>query len=71
MEGRSKALAALDFFKMGRPVTLDDCFRFMIDHGFFTREQLHDALVYSHDGTPKPRNMRVVNIVAEFKSAAD
>jgi hypothetical protein len=68
-EGRSRPFKSLDFFTLGRSVTLNDCFEFSIENEFFTREQLEAALVWLQDGSPTPRDMRVLGIITEMKPA--
>jgi hypothetical protein len=62
IDGRSKPIAVLDFFKLGRAVALDDCFAFMIEHGLFTREELEAALMAIQDGT-RVRSRKVQRVV--------
>jgi len=50
---------------------MDDCFELLMEFAFFREEHLHSALVYLQDGSPEPEDMRVANIVLEFKRAAD
>jgi hypothetical protein len=45
----------------------------LIDHGFFTGEELHDALVRLQDGHPEPLPQgiaRTVVVVVGFKGSA-
>jgi hypothetical protein len=42
-----------------------------MEFAFIKESELHDALIYLQDGSPKPRDMRVVNIVMNLKRAAD
>jgi len=73
-EGRDRPFKTLDFFTHGRPVTLMDCFAFLIAEGFATRTQVEAALMHLQHGGPKPRSkgvMRVVEIVMELKRSAD
>jgi hypothetical protein len=51
--------------------TLNDCFDMLIEFGFFTRERLEAALVYLQDGGPKPRDMRVVEVLMAFWRSKD
>jgi len=70
--GRDRPIKSLDTFTLRRPVTLQDCFEFLIEHGFFTREDLEAALIAMQDGTRvRSRTARrVVEVVEGFKSAA-
>lgn len=56
-------------FNRQRP--LMGCLDFLVAEGFFTGDELNDALIFLQDGSPEPENMRVANIVLEFKEAAD
>lgn len=71
-EGRGRPIKELDFFTRSKPVTLSDVFELLIQHEFFTREQLHDALVWLQDGGREPSSdvMRVVEIIERFKSGS-
>jgi hypothetical protein len=70
-EDRSRPIKSLDLFTLGRAVTLQDCFEFLIEHGFFTGEELHDALIaIQHGEEDVPSGVhRVMDIVMEFKAA--
>jgi hypothetical protein len=73
-EGRGRPIKELDFFTQGKPVTMNDIFEFLIEHEFFTRDQLEVTLVYLQDGGRKPRSrsvIRVAEIVMEMKRAAE
>lgn len=67
-EGRSRPIKSLDFFTAGKPVTLQDCFEFMIANEFFTRDDLEQALVAIQDGTlvKSAKVLRVVEAVEGF-----
>jgi hypothetical protein len=67
-EDRDKPIRSLDMFTAKRAVTLQDCFDFMIEHGFFTADQLRNALVFLQDGAPRPKDTRVVEVVVKFKA---
>jgi hypothetical protein len=71
-EGRDRPIKSLDKFTLGRAVTLDDCFTFLIEHGFFTLADLEAALVAMQDGTRvRSRKVRrVVKLVERFKADA-
>jgi hypothetical protein len=56
-------------FNRQRP--LMGCLDFLVSEGFMSGEQLEDALIFIQDGFPEPEDMRVVNVVFEFKQAAD
>jgi hypothetical protein len=58
-------------FNRQRPLL--GCLDFLVSQGFFTGEQLEDALVYVQDGWPEPTEgvMRVVEIVERFMSASE
>jgi len=73
IDQRSKPTAVLDFFKLGRTVTLQDCFEFLIAEGLIDRADLETALTAMQDSTRvRSRNVRrIVEIVGAFKSAAD
>jgi hypothetical protein len=55
-------------FNRARP--LIGCLDFLVSEGFFTGDELHDALVFVQDGLPTPNNPRVVEIVRAFERAA-
>jgi hypothetical protein len=57
-------------FTLGRAVTLQAMFEFLIVENFMTRDDLEAALVYLQDGGREPSKdvMRVVGIVMEFKA---
>lgn len=68
-----RVIKSYDFFhpafNPARP--LMGCLDFLVSEGFFTGDELNDALVYLQDGWPKPEDMRVVVIVMGFKSWAE
>jgi hypothetical protein len=73
--GRSRPIKTLDFFTAGKPVTMSACFEFLIEHGFFTRDDLEDALTAVADDT-NPKDLpsgiaRTVDVVMSFKAAGD
>lgn len=70
-EDRIAPIASVDIFTLGRPVTMSDCFELLMEFAFFTEEGLHEALVFLQDAEPDPQDMRVVNIITEFRKAAD
>ena len=72
-EGRSRPVKSYDHFNpmFNRERPLIGCLDFLVSEGFFTGDQLEDALVFLQDGEPEPDDMRVVDVVSEFKSAAD
>jgi hypothetical protein len=68
-EDRDRPIKTLDFFTAGRPVTLQDCFDFLISEGFFRRDDLEAALVWMQDAeSVRPSVMRVVEIIERLKS---
>jgi hypothetical protein len=71
IENREKPIASYDFFQptFNRERPLMACLDFLVSEGFFTADDLEDALVYLQDGSPKPRDMRVVEIVMNMKLA--
>jgi hypothetical protein len=67
-EGRERPLKVLDVFKMGKAITLQDCFDFLVTEGFFTRDDLEETLVCFQDGKRVPKRLeKVVKIVQDFK----
>jgi hypothetical protein len=72
IERRDKPKAVLDVFKLGRAVTLHDCFEFLISEHFVTRDDLEAALVWLQDGGREPRSrgaMRVAEIVMSLRAS--
>jgi hypothetical protein len=72
-EGRDRPIKSLDMFTLGRSVSLQDCFEWLIEHGVIDRLDLEAALIAMQEGTRarSKRVRRVVEIVETFKSAAD
>jgi hypothetical protein len=72
-EGRDRPIKALDMFTIGRSVTLQDAFDFLIAEGLIDRADLEAALISMKDGTRmrSKKVRRVVKIVEAFKHAAD
>lgn len=72
-EGRDRPIKSLDMFKLGRPVTLQDCFEFLIEHGFFSTVELNDALIAIQDDEEDvPLGVqRTIDVVMVFKVAAE
>jgi hypothetical protein len=68
-DGRSRPIKSLDMFALGRPVTLQDCFEFLIAEGLVERSDLEAALTAMQDGkrVRAKRVRRVVEIVEAFK----
>lgn len=58
-------------FNRQRP--LMGCLDFLVSEGFFTGEQLEDALVYLQDGWPEASAevMCIVRVIIEMKGAGD
>jgi hypothetical protein len=71
--GRPCPIKSLDMFTLGRAVTLQDCFEFLIDLRVIDRPDLEAALMAMQDGTRvrSKRVRRVVEVVERFKHAAD
>ena len=72
MQGH-RVLRSYDFFQpcFNRSRPLIGCLDFLMSEGFFTGDELQDALVFLQDGAPTPSDMRVVEIAMECKRAAD
>jgi hypothetical protein len=70
---RDHVIKSYDFFqaRFNRSRPLMGCLDFLVSEGFFTGDELEDALVYLQDSAPVPSDMRIVEIVMEFKRAAD
>ena len=52
---------------------MQDCFEFLIEHGFFTTDELDDALIAIQDGEEDVPSgvQRTLDVVIAFKAAAD
>lgn len=71
-DGRSKPTAVVDVFTLGRAVTLQEVLDFMVEHCFFSTDQLHEALAWiatDEDESWRPNGdvMRVVEVVARLR----
>ena len=68
-EGRDRPIKSLDTFTLGRSVTLQDCFEWLIAEGVTDRPDLEAALMAMQDGTRvrSKKVRRVVEIVEAFK----
>jgi hypothetical protein len=67
-EGRERPLKGFDVFKLKKPVTLNDCFDFLITEAFFTRGDLEETLVCFQDGKRVPKRLvKIADVVREFK----
>ncbi len=68
-DGRSRPTSSLDAFTLGRPVTLQDCFDFLIAKGVIDRTDLEAALVALQDETPvsSRKVRRVVEVIEAFR----
>jgi hypothetical protein len=72
MQGH-RVIKSYDFFHplFNRTRPLLGCLDFLVSEGFFTGDELEDALVCLQDGEPEPSDMRVVDIVMDFRRDAD
>jgi hypothetical protein len=73
-EGRDRPLKSYNHFSptFNRARPLLGCLDFLVAEGFFTGEQLEDALaVFADDLDVPTRLVRVVEVIERFKSAAD
>lgn len=69
-EGRDRPIKSLDTFTLGRPVSLQDCFEWLISEGMIERAALEAALIAMQDGTQvRSRKVRrAMEIVEAFKT---
>jgi hypothetical protein len=74
-EGRDRPVKSYDHFHpaFNRPRPLMGCLDFLASEGFFTGDELHDALIAIQDGEDNVPSgvQRTIEVVMQFKAAAD
>lgn len=70
-ERREKPVKTLDVFTTERPVTLISALDFLANQGFFSHEDLEDALLWMRDEEPEHGSaaaLKIVSIIESFKA---
>lgn len=66
--GRARSVTSLEFFTDNKPPTLQQCFDFLIDQAFFTRDELEEVLIAIQDDRDVPERLkRVGDVVMGFR----